>query len=57
MSQDLIEQLEEFRLQNSLTYAQLAHQLEIPETYLYRWRKKKGVSGIYARFIKMFLER
>lgn len=57
MSEDLIKKLERFRLRRRLTNAQLAHQLEVPETYLYRWRRKKGVNGIYAKILRMFLEK
>jgi transcriptional regulator with XRE-family HTH domain len=56
MTSDLIERLEGYRQAHNLTYAQLAAQLEIPETYFYRWRKKKCINGIYAKYISNVLD-
>jgi len=56
MEETLVERLEDYRNHCGLTYAQLAQQLEIPENYLYRWRRKNDISGIYAKYIKLFLE-
>jgi len=55
MKDELIRQLEAYRSKNQLTYSQLAIRLEIPENYLYRWRKAGRIRGIYARLIKAFL--
>jgi len=55
MADCLIEELENYRKERGLTYARLAQRLEVPETYLYRWRRKKNINGIYAKFIRVFL--
>ena len=56
MEEDLVQRLEDYRTQNNLTYTQLAQQLEVPENYLYRWRRKNSINGIYAKFVTLFLE-
>ncbi|MCA9398798.1 MAG: helix-turn-helix transcriptional regulator [Candidatus Omnitrophica bacterium] len=56
MSVTIIKQLEDYRQGKGLTYAQLAQEMDIPETYLYRWRKKQCVKGIYAKFVTLFLQ-
>ena len=56
MIESLIQQLEDYRHAHGLTYAQLAVRLEIPETYLYRWKKKNSINGIYAKLIRLFLK-
>lgn len=55
MNDELIRQLESYRSKYQLTYSQLAIKLEIPENYIYRWRKAGRIRGIYARLIKAFL--
>lgn len=55
MSAELVKHLERYKKQKGLTYAQLAGELKIPENYLYRWRKKRRIQGIYFRVISSFL--
>ena len=55
MSKDLLNKLEDYRTKNSLTYLQLSQRLQIPENYIYRWRKKGEVKGVYKRIIEEFL--
>jgi hypothetical protein len=52
---DLIKKLEQYKTGHQLTYAQLANRLQIPENYIFRWRKKGRITGIYKRIIEKFL--
>jgi len=56
MCEILVQQLEDYRSDAGLTNVQLAQQLEIPETYLYRWRKRNNINGIYEKYVRLFLE-
>ena len=56
MCEILVQQLEEYRKEAGLTNAQLAQQLEIPENYIYRWRKRSNINGIYEKYVRLFLE-
>jgi len=45
-------ELEKYRRENKMTFAELAQKLKVPENYIYRWRKSGFIKGIYARLIK-----
>jgi len=56
MSAELVKRLEGYRRQHDLTYNQLAQRLGVPETYLYRWKNKKRIIGIYKKIVEEFLK-
>ena len=45
-------ELEIFRSKENLTYAELAGKIGVPENYIYRWRKKGEIKGIYAKVLR-----
>jgi hypothetical protein len=51
---DLYNRLIEFKDRKGYTNARIARDLNIPELYLYRW-KKKGIKGIYAIYVNDYL--
>ena len=52
---DLYKRLIEYRDENKLTNIMLAKKLDVPENYIYRWAKK-GISGIYSKYVTKFIE-
>ncbi len=56
MTKELLDKLEDYRAKNNMTYLELSQCLKIPENYIYRWRKKGEIKGIYKRVIEEFVK-
>lgn len=52
---ELLAKLENYKVRYNLTWYQLTRQLQIPENYIYRWRKKGRITGAYKRIVDQFL--
>jgi len=52
---ELLVKLENYKIRYNLTWYQVTRQLQIPENYIYRWRKKDKITGAYKRIIDQFL--
>ncbi len=56
MTKELLNKLEDYKEKHKLTYYELSQYLKIPENYIYRWRKKGEIKGVYKRIIEEFLK-
>lgn len=57
MTKELLKRLEQYKEQEDLPWYMVAERLQIPENYIYRWRKKGQITGVYKRIVEEFLEK
>lgn len=50
-------ELEKYRAKHNLTYSEVASKIGVPENYIYRWRKKGEIKGIYGKILTEMLEK
>ena len=50
----VLKQLEDYKIKRNLTWQKIARQLNIPENYIYRWRKKGKVTGAYKKIVEEY---